>query len=80
MASLSRRPILLLAGWDDPTAPLETVVLPFYRALKRQPESDVTIIAYPEGHFFQGSREEIASDIRGWLAHQFPRWPGRRSR
>jgi len=72
-ASLARRPIMLLAGWDDATAPIETVVLPVYRALKRQPDSAVTIMAYPDGHFFRTSREKMASDIRAWLARQFAR-------
>jgi hypothetical protein len=49
------------------------VVLPFYRSLKRQLESDVTIIAYQDGHAFPRSREEMASDIRVWLAPRFPR-------
>jgi len=41
--------------------------------LKRQPQSSVTIIANPDGHFFRTSREKIASDIRAWLARQFAR-------
>jgi len=47
------------------------VVLPFYRALKRQPKSDATIIAYQDGHAFLKSTEKMASDIRAWLALQF---------
>jgi dienelactone hydrolase len=70
---LAGRAILLIGGWDDTTAPIETVVLPFYRSLKRQLESDVTIIAYQDGHAFPRSREEMASDIRAWLAPRFPR-------
>ncbi|WP_456425816.1 alpha/beta hydrolase family protein [Rhodocaloribacter sp.] len=73
--SLAHRSILLLAGWDDATAPIETVVLPFYRALKRQPGSEVTIIAYADGHFFRDSRREMASDIRAWLTRRFPGKP-----
>jgi dienelactone hydrolase len=70
---LAGRAILLIGGWDDATAPIETVVLPFYRSLKRQLESDVTIIAYQDGHAFLRSREEMASDIWAWLALRFPR-------
>ena len=70
---LANRPILLIGGWDDTTAPIETVVLPFYRALKRQPESEVAMIAYQDGHAFPNSREEIASEIQAWLARRFPR-------
>ena len=70
---LAGRAILLIGGWDDTTAPIETVVLPFYRSLKRQLESDVTIIAYQDGHAFPRSREEMASEIRAWLAPRFPR-------
>lgn len=67
---LADRSILLIGGWDDATAPIETVLLPFYRALKQQLDSDVTIIAYADGHFFSRSREEMASNIRSWLARQ----------
>lgn len=73
---LASRPILLLGGWDDSTAPIETVVLPVYRALKRQPTADVAITAYIDGHFFRNSREALASDIHTWLAQQFPRDAG----
>jgi dienelactone hydrolase len=70
---LADRAILLIGGWDDSIAPIETVVLPFYRALRRQPKSDVTIIAYQDDHSFGESREEMASDIRAWLVRRFPR-------
>ncbi len=70
---LAHRAILLMGGWDDPIAPMETVVLPFYRALKRQPASDVTIMAYPDDHSFRNSREEMAADIRAWLERRFQR-------
>jgi hypothetical protein len=33
----------------------------------------VTIIAYADGHFFQVSREDMADDIKDWLANRFPR-------
>jgi ethanolamine transporter EutH len=49
------------------------VVLPFYRALERQPESAATIVAYADGHFFQAPREAMASDIRVWLMRELPR-------
>lgn len=63
-AALASRSILLLAGWHDPTAPLETVVLPFYGALKRQPESDATIMAYPDG--------QLLSSIAGGDRVRYP--------
>jgi hypothetical protein len=62
-----------VGGWDDTTAPIETVVLPFYRALKRQPEADVTMIVYQDGHSFRSSGEQMAADIRAWLGRRFPR-------
>jgi pimeloyl-ACP methyl ester carboxylesterase len=64
---LADRTILLVGGWDDSTAPIETVLIPFYRALKRQADSHVTLIVYPDGHFFRESRQEMAADIRAWL-------------
>jgi dienelactone hydrolase len=70
---LAARSILLIGGWDDTTAPIETVVLPFYRALKQQPASDVTLVAYQDGHAFAGSREDMASVVRAWLALRFSR-------
>ncbi len=70
---LAQRAVLLIGGWDDTTAPMETVVLPFYRALQAQTGSDVTIIAYQDGHSFRDSREEMASDIEAWLARRFVR-------
>jgi len=58
--------ILLAGGWDDSTAPIETVLLTFYRALKPQPHSAVTLITYPDRHSFRVSHGEMASDIRDW--------------
>jgi dienelactone hydrolase len=49
----------------------EAVIQEILDALKRQPDPAVTIIAYPDGHFFRASRERMASDIRAWLARQF---------
>ena len=68
---LAERSVLLVGGWDDSTAPIETVLLPFYRALKKHPESDVTILAYSDSHSFGRSRPDMASDIRGWLLDRF---------
>ncbi len=73
VSRLANRSILLVGGWDDLTAPIETVLLPFYRALREQPGSDVTIIAYPDSHSFRQSRQEMASDIRAWLVRRFQR-------
>jgi len=69
---LSDRAILLLGAWDDTETRLETMVLPMYRALKREPTSDVAIIVYPDDHSFGKSRERLASDIREWLVRHPP--------
>ena len=69
---LADRSILLLGGWDDTDTRIETMVLPMYRALKRQPRSDVTIIVYQDDHSFGSSRERVATDIREWLAGHPP--------
>jgi pimeloyl-ACP methyl ester carboxylesterase len=72
-AQLAKVPVLLVGGWHDRTAPIETVVLPVYRALKSPSGSDVTILACQDGHAFLRSREKLASDMAVWLAQRFPR-------
>jgi alpha-beta hydrolase superfamily lysophospholipase len=65
--SFARRPVLLVGGWNDLVCPVERELLPMYRALRAVPGSDATLIAYPDGHSFSASREQLANDVHAWL-------------
>ena len=67
----ANRSVYLVGAWADQSAPIERDILPFYRALGRQPGSDVTIAAYPGGHGLGGQRERIADDLAAWLDARF---------
>ena len=59
------RAVLLVGGWDDTTAPIESEILPVYRALAARPGADATILAYPEGHSLRAQRDRVADE--SWL-------------
>jgi len=67
------RAVLLIGGWDDMTAPIESEILPVYRALAARPGADATILAYPEGHSLRTQRDRVADDIVAWLTKRSPR-------
>jgi hypothetical protein len=70
---LDHRAVLLIGGWDDTTAPIESEILPVYRALAGRPGADATILAYPEGHSLRTQRDRVADDIVAWLAKRSSR-------
>jgi len=70
---LANRNVLLIGAWADETAPIERDILPLYRALVRQKGSDVTIIAYPDGHGLASERDRVADDVMAWLATRMQR-------
>lgn len=70
---LADRSILLMGGWDDSDITMEDVLLPLYRALKEAGASNVTFLAYQDGHDFETVREELATDIQLWIADHLPR-------
>lgn len=69
---LDRRAVLLIAGWDDTTAPIERDILPVYRALAAREGADATILAYPAGHSLRTQRDRVADDIVAWLTSRLP--------
>lgn len=69
---LDHRAVLLVGGWDDMTAPIESEILPVYRALAAQPGADATVLAYPEGHSLRTQRDRVADDIVAWLTKRSP--------
>jgi uncharacterized protein len=70
---LDHRSVLLVGGWDDMTAPIESEILPVYRALAARSGADATILAYPEGHSLRTQRDRVADDIVAWLNKRAPR-------
>jgi len=67
-----RRAVLLVGGWDDMTAPIESEILPVYRALTARAGADATILAYPTGHSLRTQRDRVADDIVAWLTKRLP--------
>lgn len=66
-AKLADRSILLIGGWADDRVAVRQFLLPLYWALKRAGAPAITFLAYQDGHTFSAVREQLASDIRGWL-------------
>lgn len=64
---LANRAIFLASGVDDLDTPLETEVLPVYRALKSSGNESVVLETYPTDHSFGGVVERVASDLVTWL-------------
>jgi len=64
---LSKKNILLIAGWDDNNASIENIVLPLYRELKKEKAERVKIIAFQDNHSFRNSRNELAQTIIEWI-------------
>lgn len=65
--NLADRSILLIGGWEDVQVTVDQILLPLYRALKRAGAADVTFHVYHDSHNFAAVREQLASDIQGWL-------------
>jgi dienelactone hydrolase len=64
---LSDRSILLIGGWADTGVTVDRVLLPFYRALEQHEAEDVTFLVYHDDHGFGNVRDQLASDIAGWI-------------
>jgi pimeloyl-ACP methyl ester carboxylesterase len=67
---LADRSLLLFGGWEDQGPTVDQYLLPFYRALKRAGAADVTFIVYHTDHSFRNVRQQLASDIAGWLLRE----------
>lgn len=65
--SLADREILLIAGWDDLSATIESHILPFYRALAASNAQKVQIIAFQDNHLFENSHEQLSQTVADWI-------------
>jgi len=66
-ANLADRSILLLGGWEDEQVTIDQFLLPLYRALRGAGAAKVTFLVYHTDHDFSNVRQQLASDIAGWL-------------
>ena len=64
---LAHKNILLIGGWDDMNVPIEGIVLPLYRELRKAKASNVKICAVQDNHSFIKSRDELVQIITGWI-------------
>jgi esterase/lipase len=64
---LAPKDILIICAWDDPMATVEQIILPVYRALKKEKAQKVQITAFQDGHSFGRSRAELAQAILKWI-------------
>jgi dipeptidyl aminopeptidase/acylaminoacyl peptidase len=59
--------ILLLGGWEDVNVSIENILLPLYRALKKERVENVKFIVYHTTHSFSNVRDKLAEDIIEWI-------------
>ncbi|MBN2414784.1 alpha/beta fold hydrolase [bacterium] len=64
---LSRKPVLLVGGWRDDTAPLEKIMIPIARAIEAVDGSRLTPIVVDDDHAFRYTREAVLVAVRSWL-------------
>jgi uncharacterized protein len=72
---LADRRILLIGGWEDWQIPVDSILLPLYRALKAAGAGDVTISTYHADHGFGAVRARLAEDIAAWIHAAAPSEP-----
>ena len=65
--ALSRKPVLLIGGWRDGTAPLEKYTLPIARAIEAVDGSNLTPVVLDDDHEFRKTREALHAAVRSWL-------------
>jgi len=66
-ANLADRSILLIGGWEDEEVTIDQFLLPLYRTLRGAGAAKVTFLVYHTDHDFSNVRQQLASDIAGWL-------------
>lgn len=64
---LATKDILIIGAWDDPMATIDQLILPLYRALKKDNAQNVSITAFQDNHSFRNSRPELAQTIVKWI-------------
>lgn len=69
-ANLADRSILLIGGWEDEQVTIDQYLLPLYRALRGAGAAKVTFLVYHTDHGFSNVRQQLASDIAGWLLRE----------
>jgi hypothetical protein len=64
------REILVLGGWQDAVATIESHVLPFVRALQQSKAMHMTPVMLDAKHNFKDKRTELRCTITIWLRNQ----------
>jgi dipeptidyl aminopeptidase/acylaminoacyl peptidase len=64
---LANKNILLIGGWEDVNVSIDHLLLPFYRALKKEKVENVRFIVYHTTHSFSNVRDKLAEDIIEWI-------------
>ena len=64
---LKGKNILLIGGWEDVNVTIDNLLLPLYRALKKEKIENVEFIVYHTTHSFSNIRDKLAEDILKWL-------------
>jgi dipeptidyl aminopeptidase/acylaminoacyl peptidase len=64
---LATKDILIIGAWDDTMATIDQLILPLYRALKKDNAQNVSISAFQDNHSFRNSRPEVAQTIIKWI-------------
>lgn len=61
------RDIYLVGGIDDLEAPLESEIIPYYRALRRAGNTSAQLLIYQADHAYRDVRAHIAADLVDWI-------------
>lgn len=64
---LADRRILLIGGWEDANVTVDSMLLPFYRALRKAGAQDVTFKVYHANHGFGTVRPALHADLIAWI-------------
>lgn len=67
------RDILLIGGWDDLNVSYENILLPLYRALKKENAKQIRMVSFHDTHSFTHSREKLAQTIIKWIKNSSKR-------
>jgi len=66
-ALLAPKKILLICGWDDNVVSIDRYILPLYRELQKEKDTQVKIKAFQDNHGFSNTRNELAKTIINWI-------------
>lgn len=68
--SLIDRKILVIGGWQDKQATIESHVLPLVRVLQQSGAKYMTPVLLDANHSFEGKRTELSRTLTTWLHNQ----------